>query len=156
MERLVSLQLGDAGIEHFYPHVVERSRDHRRNIERRFMPGYVFSRFELGNKAPVVAIQQVVSILGWALKPAAIPSGEIEAIQKIVSFPSESKPAECAFLAEGTRVQVIRGPLRGLEGFVVYAARSARVVVSVQMLGRSISAEVAADALQKIEEKAAA
>jgi hypothetical protein len=55
--------------------------------------------------------------------------------------------APCPFLTHGTKVTVKCGLLNGLEGIVVYKKGKARVVISVQMLGRSISAEVATEDL---------
>jgi transcription antitermination factor NusG len=89
-----------------------------------------------------------VGILGFGPRPVAIPDVEIEAVKLIVSFP---KPVPCAYVSAGDRVVVCRGPLRGLEGYVAYAKGVARVIVSVQMLARSISAEVDADSLELLE-----
>ena len=147
-EGMVTGKLDGAGIEAFYPRVTRKSADKRRDVELKFMPGYVFARFALADKTPVVAIPQVVGILGFGPRPVAIPDVEIEAVKLIVSFP---KPVPCAYVSAGDRVVVCRGPLRGLEGYVAYAKGVARVIVSVQMLARSISAEVDADSLELLE-----
>jgi transcription antitermination factor NusG len=146
-EHLVADKLQYAGIETFYPFQLEMSRDKRREIEKKFMPGYVFAHFDLEDKTPVVAIPQVVSILGWGRHAVAIPDLEIEAVRKIVSLPVDVKP--CAYLAEGARVRVKWGPLAGLEGYVIRRKKTL-VVVSVTMLARSISAQVDPDSLEMI------
>jgi transcription antitermination factor NusG len=144
-EHQVAEKLEYAGIEAFYPFKLEMSRDKRREIEKKFMPGYVFGRFSLQDKTPVVAIPQVVSILGWGRHAVAIPDFEIEAVRKIVSFPSDVKA--CEYLAEGALVRVKWGALAGLEGYVIRAKKN-QIVVSVTMLGRSISARVDPDSLE--------
>jgi len=146
-ERIVADKLAGAGIEAFYPHLVKRSNDDKREIEhRRFMPGYVFAHFDLEHKTPVVAVAQVVSILGFGSHAVSIPPIEIEAVKLIVSFPELAMP--CPFVNAGDRVRVVTGPLRGLEGYVSYSKSVTRVIVSVQMLARSIAAEVDIDSLE--------
>ncbi len=149
-EHLVALQLAGADIESFYPHLVERSKDQKRDIERKFFPGYVFGHFDLLEKTPVIAIPQVVSILGWGCHAAPIADEDIAAVKLIVSFPALA-PLPCAYVSAGDRVRVRRGPLAGLEGYVCYSKSIARVIVSVPMLARSISAEVDADTLELLE-----
>lgn len=150
-EQLVAEKLDGVGIEAFFPHERVKSRDKRREVIRKFMPGYVFGRFELEEKTPVVAIPQVVSILGAGRHAVAIPDGEIQAVRLIVSAPKSAAAIPCPYVAAGDRVRVRSGPLQGLEGYVAYLKNMARVIVSVQMLQRSISAEVAADSLELLE-----
>lgn len=151
-ERLVAMRLEDAGLEAFYPHLVVQSKDRKRDIERKFFPGYLFARFDLANKTPIAAVPQVVSILGWAGAPVIIPSQEIEAIRVMVQAdinPETLQPVP--YMSAGDRVLVQRGPLAGLEGYVVYSKSSARVIVSVTMLARSVSAEVDMDSLALVK-----
>lgn len=149
-ERLVAMQLLGGSIEAFYPHTVAKSKDKKRDVDVKFMPGYVFGHFDILEKTPVIAIPQVVSILGWGRHAAPVPDEEIAAVKLIVSFPALA-PLPCAYVSAGDRVLVRRGPLAGLEGYVMYSKSIARVIVSVAMLARSISAEVDADSLELLE-----
>lgn len=155
-ERLVSDRLADAGIECYYPYVTVRSRDGRRDVEKKFFPGYVFGRLNLAERSPIF-IPQVVRILGFGNEPTPIPEPEIEACRTMITAAPASTVVEpCPYLATGERVRIISGPLRGLVGFVVFAKPgTARVVVSVTMLQRSISAEVDIRAVVMEEERAA-
>jgi transcription antitermination factor NusG len=154
-ERLVVDKLGREGIDAFYPHLVEERKDPSRKggartIERKFFPGYCFARFELLHARPVIEIPQVVSIVGCGRSPVALSEFEVAAVRRIVNTPLVKAVESCAFVSAGDRVRVVRGPLAGLEGFVVYAKNSARVIVSVTMLRRSISAEVDVAMLEPI------
>ena len=148
-ESLVVDKLDGAGIESFYPHILKLSRDRKRSLEVKFMAGYVFSRFSLDHAEPVTVIPQVLSILGFGDQPAAVPDSEIASVKLITRFPELAMP--CPYVHTGDRVLVTSGPLRGLEGFVAYAKSVARVIVSIGMLGRSISAEVDAESLEMLE-----
>jgi transcription antitermination factor NusG len=82
----------------------------------------------------------------------AIPEVEIAAVRLMVSAPAVQSVAAAPYVATGDRVIVRRGPLAGLEGFVVYVPKGKpRVVVSVTMLGRSVSAEVDEDMIELLE-----
>lgn len=150
-ERQVADRLEEAAVENYYPHLIAKSRDGRRDIEKKFFPGYLFARFTWTDRTPVVRIPQVIQILGFTRShPVPIPEIEIEAVRSLISLaPATVQP--CSFWAAGEHVRIKSGPLRDLTGFVVYSkAGSARVVVSVTMLARSISAEVDAGALEVI------
>jgi transcription antitermination factor NusG len=146
-EQIVARKLDADGIENFYPHAVTKSRDGRREIEQKFMPGYVFSRFDLAQRAHIVAITQVVGILGSGRHAIAIPEGEIESVRRIVSFP-EAEP--CPYFFTGQKVRVKHGALTGLEGHVLHSQKRTFVVVSLTAMERSIRAEVDPRSLELI------
>jgi transcription antitermination factor NusG len=112
-EHLVALKLTADGIENFYPHVVTKSRDGRREIEKKFMPGYVFCCFDLAQRTHIVAITQVVGILGSGRHAVAIPKDEIESVRQIVSS-NEAEP--CPYFSTGQKVRVDRRLVRGARG----------------------------------------
>jgi len=144
----VALKLDAAGIESYYPHALIKSRDGKRSIERRFMPGYVFAYFDLAEKTAVVAIPQVAGILGFGRHAVSIPNSEIEQVKKIVSFPNIAMP--CQFFAAGNKVRVRYGPLTGLEGYVMRWKKKAWVVVTLTSAECSIKAEVDPQSLELI------
>ena len=107
-------------------------------------PGYVFVRETLGKTRYVdlMKVRGVVRVLedGWS-RLTPVPDAEIEALQQIVS--AEVVVYPCAHLRRGERVRVLEGPLAGVEGLFVHDKPSkGRLVVSVNMLGRSIGVEM--------------
>jgi len=153
-ERVVVDRLDSVGIEAFYAFrtekVVDIHRNHRER-ERKFFPGYVFARFSFENRRPVIMIPQVVSILGSGPDAISIPDTEVEAVRQLVNSPAETAVESCPFVNAGDQVRVTYGPLRGQVGYFAMRKNSARVIVSIQMLAQSISAEVDADALELVE-----
>jgi transcription antitermination factor NusG len=51
------------------------------------------------------------------------------------------------FMRAGDAVRVLEGPLKGMEGLLVSGADKARVVVSVELLQRSVAVEIDREAL---------
>jgi transcriptional antiterminator RfaH len=154
-ERQVVDKLHLAGVKAFYAHAERKSLDNRRTIDEKFFPGYTFVRFDLVDRLKALSIPQVVSILGAGPGLEAIPDEEIFAVQQLMAAP-RTNLRSCQYIAAGDRVLVEDGPLRGLKGYVVYERGSARVVVNVTMLQRSISAEVDREALRLVGRAAVA
>jgi transcription antitermination factor NusG len=77
---------------------------------------------------------------GWS-RLTPVPDEDIDAIQRIVQAGVPVHPHP--HLRHGDRVRVFEGPLAGLEGiFVQGQAPRGRLVVSMNMLGRSVAVEV--------------
>ena len=55
---------------------------------------------------------------------------------------SELKYDPCLLIAEGAKVEVMHGPLRGVVGRLVRKGAHARLVLSVNLIGQAVSAEV--------------
>jgi transcription antitermination factor NusG len=85
----------------------------------------------------------VVSILSFERKLAAVPDAEVERLRLLVSTDLRYDP--CPFINEGTPVDVIGGPLRGIVGRLVSKdAHHATVMLSVDLIGRGVRVEVSA------------
>lgn len=69
-----------------------------------------------------------------------VPDEEIDAVRTIVSSPLLAKP--CPYLNIGERVRVEVGPLAGVEGILLERKNDTRLVLSVNLLQRSIAIEV--------------
>jgi len=155
-ERMLSATLRDKGYETYLP--VYRTRrkwaDRIKELEVPLFPGYSFCRLDAQNRLPVLQSPGVISILGSGSGPTAIDDTEIEAIQRMLSADLPVGP--WPFLRNGQTVVVERGPLAGLTGYVVEIKTRYRLVVSLSLLNRSVSAEVQRDWIRPIESSEAA
>lgn len=134
-------------VESYWPHqqITDKFR-HTHN--RSFFPGYVFARFNPDDpldRLAVVSVPSVVSILGAGKEPIAIPDTEIESLKLMCS---QAHTLAHPLMKIGDPVRVVRGPLAGAQGFLVRTKAGCRLVVSVDLLGRSVSAEIDGDAVE--------
>jgi transcription antitermination factor NusG len=138
----VAIGLRVRGYEQFLP--TYRSQriwsDRKKTIDFPLFPGYVFCRFDVGKRQPVVTTPGVVSILGVGRMPMPVPDEEVEAVQKVVRGGLMASP--WPFLRIGDRVLIERGPLAGIEGSLIEVKKSVRLVLSIELLQRSIAAEI--------------
>jgi transcription antitermination factor NusG len=141
-ERIAATVLDHLGFEPFLPVYKTRRRwsDRVVTAELPLFPGYVFCRFDHTQRLPIITAPGVVSIVGCGTQPAPIPDSEIDAVRAIVSSGIAAEPAP--FLREGQRIRVIHGPLKSLEGILVRKKSHWSVVISVEMLQRSVSVEI--------------
>ena len=116
-----------------------------RESVRLLFPGYIFCRFDVQKRLPILMTTGVVSVLGFGREPAPIPDVEIEAVRAVLRSGLLAEP--CPYLREGQRVRIKNGSLHGVEGILVKKRNQYRVVVSVTMLQRSISIEIDGDRL---------
>jgi transcription antitermination factor NusG len=152
-ERKVRDGLQFFGFEEFTPFYTAALRGRKKKpIERPLLPGYVFSRFDPSRRVEALRIPGVVRILSepGADDPAIIPDGDIESIRILLANPLGVRPEPFQLIESGNYVRIDNGPLAGVEGYVAYVHNAARVVVSVEMLHRSVSAEVDTATLTKI------
>jgi transcription antitermination factor NusG len=84
--------------------------------------------------------QGVSSIVGIGREPAPIPTEEIERIQASCASGLEITP--WPYLERGDLVRVECGPLQGVEGIFLNEKNTCRLVVSVEILRRSVAVEV--------------
>jgi transcription antitermination factor NusG len=143
-EKNTSLLLREKGFEEFLPLYRCRRRWRHRNavIELPLFPGYLFCRFDLRDRMPVLTTPGVFSIVSTAKVPARIPDEEIESIRRVVCFGRNVEPFP---YVEGQNVRIEDGPLRSVEGTIVQVKKSQRIVVSIKLLQRSVAAEVGPD-----------
>lgn len=143
-ERKVNAHLSREGITTFLPEIERWSRrkDRKTRVSYPIFPGYLFINTELngGSRLKVIKTRGVVRILGNKGIPIAIPENQIEAIQKIVV--TKNDISSYPYLKIGQIVRVIGGPLKGVEGFFVSDKGKGKLVISVDILQRSVSVEI--------------
>jgi transcription antitermination factor NusG len=102
--------------------------------------GYVFAVPQRENPFRMVTTPGFVKIVSFGSQPGCIPEAEIEALERIAA--SGLAVAGCGYIRIGKTVELIGGPLKGLRGIVLREATSTRLVVSVELLQRSMAVEI--------------
>jgi transcription antitermination factor NusG len=140
-EKRVAQELGRRSVECYLPLYgsVRRWKDRRVRLELPLFPGYVFVRVALRERLRVLQIPGVARLVGFDGHPAPVPNEDIEAIRMCLSGDRALLPHP---YLEGQRVRVLSGPLAGLTGVVVRQKKQARLVISFDLLMRSVSVEI--------------
>jgi transcription antitermination factor NusG len=141
-ERGISDALQSKGYESFLPTYRTRTKVslHSRQLEKPFFPGYVFCRFDVLRRLPILTTPGVQHIVGIGKAPVPVEDREIESLQRAVEARLEVRPSE--FMKLGQSVRIAQGPLAGMEGILLDFKKPAQLVLSVSLLCRSVRVEI--------------
>src|SRR3989442_1158314 len=114
--------------------------DRTKEVQLPLFPAYVFCRFNVHARSPILKTPSVIGIAGIAGKPVALDDDELAAIQRIHGSGLVASPHP--FLRIGHRVRIQGGPLEGLEGIIEDVRRRNRLIVSVSLLQRSVAVQI--------------
>ncbi len=112
-------------------------------------PCYVFFKGGLSRQLDILTTPGVHSVVASAGSVADIPEEEINAVRKMVEG-SSTRLEPHPFIKFGDYVRVKSGPLMGLEGILIRKKNQFRLVVSVEILGRSAAAEVDVSTVERV------
>jgi transcription elongation factor/antiterminator RfaH len=140
-------------LEVFLPRiqVMSRRKDRRQKIHVPMLPGYVFVRSLLTPEQyyPIITTTGVVRMVGFEGKP--VPANEEEIASLMILDGTDRTVQNRAYMKKGNRVMITEGPFTGLVGFYLHhKGKSQRVVVSVELLKRSVAVEIEDWALEKV------
>lgn len=133
-ENLVKRALQDKGYTTFL------AAYHDGQVENPYFPGYLFAQFNPFARLPVLTTPHVLHIVSFGRGPAEILPNQIDGLRKLVA--SGVPPIQCPYYHEGSRVRVVGGPMQGVEGIVLRHHQSTRLVISVDILMRSVAVEI--------------
>lgn len=144
-EQAVRVALEGHGYTAFLPTYRSRRQwsDRMKEIQLPLFPGYVFCRFDFQQRLPILKIGGVIGIVTAGRAALPVPDHEIEAVRLIVQSKLQAQP--WPFLRIGEKVLIQHGPLQGLQGLLLNVRKNLNVVVSVEMLQRSVAVEIEGD-----------
>jgi transcription antitermination factor NusG len=155
-ERLVEQQLTARGFSPFLPEVATPRLGARRaprnhNKAAPMFPGYLFVRDAMTKERYVemLGVRGIVRVLedGWT-RLTPVPESDIDAIRHILESGVAVFPHP--LLRHGDRVRVVNGPLSDIEGiFVTDSQQKGRLVVTIDLLGRSVALEVSGEDVER-------
>jgi transcription antitermination factor NusG len=141
-EQEAASHLRARGYNPYLPTYFERRQwsDRVRMAELPLFPGYLFCRFDPQDRLPILTAPGVIQILGVGKTPLPVADAEVEAIQAIAQSGLPKRP--WPYLQVGQRVRIGSGALRGVEGILIEIRGEHRLVVSVELLRRSVAVEI--------------
>ena len=143
-ERKIAAAMRHAGITTFLPLVEELRRwsDRRQKIEVPLFSSYVFVRIVQSAVSRLTVLQTpgVIGFVGNSRGPAAIPECEIEQVRSVIERRILFGPSPVVKV--GQRVRVRGGALDGMEGVLSSQKNRTTLILSVELIQRSISVSV--------------
>jgi transcription antitermination factor NusG len=101
-------------------------------------------RLALRDRLQVLQVPGVARLVGFGERPTALPQEEIDTLR--TSFERGVRAEPYPYLTVGGRVRVKSGPMAGMEGILIRKNNRQRLVISFDLILRSVAVEV--DALE--------
>jgi len=141
-EKQVVTQLQERNVDCFLPvyRSVRRWKDRRKELDLVLFPGYVFVHMDLNDRLRVLQLPSVVRFISFNGHPVPLPEGEIETLSHGLASGIRAEPHP--YLKVGNRVLVKSGPLAGAEGILVRKKDKFRILLSIDLIMRSVAVEV--------------
>ena len=140
-EKVAAAMLQTLGVHHFLPLKSELRQwsDRKQTVSVPLFSGYLFVHMNPAKDRRLQVLQApgIVGFVGNSKGPLPIPDHQIEGIRTILD-----RRVECTvipILDEGDRVRVVHGPLTGIEGRLLQSNSASRLLISIEMLHKSIA-----------------
>ena len=150
-EKRVAEQLAGRGVEYFLPlyDAVHQWKDRRVRLKLPLFPGYVFVRLPLAQKLRVLQAPGVARLVGFGDAPAPLADADIEALRKGLQGQIRMEPHP--YICKGQKLRILRGPLAGMEGILLRRKGGLRLVLSIELIMRSVIVDVDAEDICPID-----
>ena len=143
-EKKVAAELERRGITTFLPLRRERHRwsDRDKMVQVPLFPSYAFVHIAPSPQLRSVVQQthRVIRLLSANGEPIPIPDSEIESMRNLLAGSVPVSPY--AFLQAGQKVRICGGCLDGLEGILVIRNGERNLVLSVNLIQRSLALSI--------------
>jgi transcriptional antiterminator NusG len=151
-EKKMLSELTDRNIEVFLPmrEVLSRWKDRKKRIWIPLFPGYIFvnhvdtpeNRYKILNVPGAV---RFVSVEGHA---EPIPEEQIQSVRRFLESNIAIDPYP--YMKVGSRVEIVAGPLKGIQGILVKKRGRFRFVLQVDLIRQAVSVEIDASDVRPI------
>lgn len=143
-EKKVTAQLCEKRANAFLPLVTEVHRwsDRRKAVQVPVFPGYVFIHMvpTAALRLAVLQVMGVVGFVGIKGEGVPIPAKQIEDIRTMIATNVSCAPHP--YLRAGQRVRIRGGSLDGIQGILVAQENGRSLVLSVELLQRSVAIRI--------------
>jgi transcriptional antiterminator RfaH len=147
-EKALARKFFDRGVPFFLP-LYQRQWRTKGRLHRAFMPlfpGYLFLRGESAQRLAAFETNLVANVLPVADQERL--RADLARVHRLIISDAPLTPEQS--LQPGTLVEIIKGPLIGLEGRVLRRGKQLKLLVEVQMLQRGVSVEIESWMIQPV------
>jgi len=151
-EKKLMGELSERSVEVFLPmrEILSRWKDRKKRIWLPLFPGYIFVHHvdTPANRFRILNVPGAVRFVGFNARAVPIPQDQIDAVRRFLESNLSVDPYP--YIKIGRRVEVIAGPLTGIQGKLVQKKGRFRFVIQVDLIRRAISVEIDASDVRPI------
>jgi len=143
-EKKLLMEISDRSIEVFLPmrEVLSRWKDRRKRVWIPLFPGYIFVHQidTPESRHRVLNIPGAVRFVGFEGRATSVPDEQIDGVRRFLESCLAVDPYP--YIKIGQRVEVIAGPLKGIQGRLVKKKGRFRFVLQVDLIRQAVSVEI--------------
>lgn len=146
-EKVVAKQLPLRDVETYLPlyRAIHHWKGRKAEVDLPLFPGYVFVKTAITRSVRVLEQPGVIRLVGTNGKATPLRDEEMEQLRASLGF---CKAEPYPFMVPGKNITIKSGPMAGLEGTILRRKGKYRLVVSLELIQRSIVFELDACAAQ--------
>jgi transcription antitermination factor NusG len=152
-EKKAELELQNKNIETYLPlqRKLRQWSDRKKWVEMPLISGYLFVRISRKEYDQVLQVNHVVSYVRFEGKAAIIPESQIESLKLMLKQDNLEISVTQENFEVGQKIEVVSGPLIGLQGKLVKIKGKNKVAVVLEKLGYSAVIEISTENLRVFE-----
>jgi len=151
-EKKLLSELTDRSIDVFLPmrEVLSRWKDRKKRIWLPLFPGYLFVHQvdTPENRFRVLNMPGAVRFVGHEGHAERIPDEQIDAVRRFLETKIAIDPYP--YIRMGQRVEIIAGPLKGIQGILIQKKGRFRFVLRVDLIRQAVSIEIDASDIRPL------
>jgi transcription antitermination factor NusG len=151
-EKKLLSELTERRIEVFLPmrEILSRWKDRKKRIWIPLFPGYIFVNHvdTPDNRFRVLNVPGAVRFVGRGGRAEQIPEEQVQNVRRFLEASVAVDPYP--YIRVGSRVEVIAGPLAGIQGILVEKRGRFRFVIQVDLIRQAVSVEIDASDVRPI------
>jgi len=152
-EKSVYADLIHLGIESYLPvrKEIRQWSDRKKSIETPLFTSYVFGKiFRDDYYTKIKFIDKIIKIVDIGGEIVSIPEKEVNWLKKICESGYEFESGQMDMLQTGDKARLKSGPLRGLEGKVVWHRGESKFAVELLLMKRMLILEIDRNDIVKV------
>jgi transcription antitermination factor NusG len=141
-EKTVLKQFIEKGIDSYLPLIRQKHRwsDRMKWVETPIFKSYIFAHVELKDNLEVLQTRGVHHIVKFQNKIAVIPEIQITNLRKIIEGGFDPFPSD--YFMIGDEVEVVGGPLRGINGIVSRDDTPDKLIIKIDAIQHAVAVQI--------------
>jgi transcription antitermination factor NusG len=141
-ERKVNEQLQQKGVNSYLPlcSTCHQWSDRKKKIVEPLFSCYVFVKIALKERLPVLQTDGAIRLVSFNHVPVPIPDWQIDSIRQLLREEILVEKATC--WRAGQHVEVIAGPLEGVQGILQKIKNRSKLIIAIEALRQAVAVEI--------------
>ena len=152
-EKTVHKNFEEKTIESYLPLIRQKHRwsDRMKWVETPFFKSYIFAHIDPKIYLNVLETRGVHHIIKFQNKIAVIPDDQINNLRKMIEGGFDPFPSD--YFVVGEKVEVVGGPLRGINGIISRNDDTDRLVIKIDAIQHAVAVQIESKYLKAVKVK---